>query len=140
MSYNQYNRQKTEEYPVTSPYFSKVCGSLRSRPEDFPSQSQCRDGNTEYLTDSRETDFNDQLTTNMAMSSDFPRVREYSAHPPRSQREEFFPEVFWDINRVRQTHQKPVDKRGQDEPQAGLRRSVEAGVSSKRTRLDPTGT
>lgn len=140
MPYSQYNRQTTEDYPVTSPYFSEVYGSLRSRPEDFTSQSRCIDGNIECLTDSREVDLNDPMTVDMAMSSDFPRVRKYSAHPLRRQREEYFPEVLWDINRLRQTHQQPADKRGQDEPQADLERMPEADVPSKRTRLEPKET
>lgn len=115
-----------EDYPVRSPYFSEVYGSLRSRPEDFMSKSQYREGNIEYLTDSRETDFNDPMTVNMALSSDFP------AHSLRRQTEEYFPEVFWDMNRSRQTHQKPADNREQDLSQASLRRSAEAHVPSKR--------
>jgi len=46
------------------------------------------------------------MTVDMARSSDFPRVRKYSAHPLRRQREEYFPEVLWDINRLR----KPIKK------------------------------
>ena len=123
----------TEDYCVRSPYFSEVYGSLRSRLDDFPSQSQCRDGNVEYLTDSKESDLNDPMKVNMAMSNDFQRVREYSAHSQRLQREEHFPEVFWDMNRLRQTQQKPPDNRRQDEPQASLVRSA-GDVPSKRSR------
>ena len=133
MPYSQRNRQMTEDYPVRSPYFSEVYNSFRSRPEDFTSQKKCRDGNIEYLTDSRETDYSDPMKVNMAMSSDFPRVREYSAHPPRRQ-SEYFPEVFWDMNRLRQTHQKPTDNRRQDEPKTSLGRWAERDVPSKRSR------
>ena len=133
MPYSQYKHQTTEGYPVRSPYFSEVRGSLRSRPEDFPSESQCRDGNIEYLTDSMETDLNDPMKVDMAMPSEFPRVREYSAHPQRRQRE-YFPEVFWDMNRFRETQQRPTDNSRQDEPQASLGRSTEADVRSKRAR------
>ena len=87
----------------------------------------------EYLTDSRETDLRDPMKVNMAMSSDFSRVKEYSAHPPRRQREEHFPEVFWDMNLLRQTYQKPTDNRRQDEPQTGLGRSA-GDIPSKRSR------
>ena len=134
MPHSQYNRQMTEDYPVRSPYFSEVYDSLRSRPEDFTSQSQSRDGNMEYLTDSRETDLSDPMKVNMAMSSDFPRVRQYSSHPAKRQREECFPEVFWDMNRLRQTHQKPADNRRQDKPQTSLERSAEGDVPGKRSR------
>lgn len=123
-----------EDYPVRSPYFSEVYGSLRSRPEDFMSKSQYREGNTEYLTDSRETDLNDPTTVNMAMSSDFPRVREYATHPPRREREDYFPEVFWDMNRLTQPQQKPAGNRVQDVSQASLRRSAEVDVPGKRMR------
>lgn len=118
----------TEDYPVRSQYFSEVHDSLRSRPEDFTTHSQCREGNIAYLTDGT-TD--DPMKVNMAMSSDFPRVREYSALPPRNQRE-YFPDVFWDMNRLRQTHQKPADNRRQDEQKTSFERS--ADVPSKRSR------
>lgn len=117
-----------EDYPVKSPYFSEVYGSLQSRPEDFMSKSQYREGNTEYLTDSRETDLNDPMTVNMA------RVREYATHPPRREREDYFPEVLWDMNRLTQTHQKPAGNRVQDVSQASLRRSAEVDVPGKRMR------
>ena len=122
----------TEDYPVTTPYFSELYGSLQSRPGDF--MSQCGDGNTEYPANSREIHLNNLLTINEARPSD-PRVRKYSAHPPMNPREEYFPEVFWDMNRLRHTHQKPADKRRQDEQQASHGRMVE-DVPSKRTRLD----
>ena len=121
----------TEDCPVRSLYFPEVYDSLRSRPEDFTSQRQCRDGNIEYVTDSRETDFSDAMKANM--SSDFPRVREYSAHPPRRQ-SEYFPEVFWDMNRLRQTHQNPTDNPRQDEPKTSLGRRAEGDFPSKRSR------
>ena len=116
----------TEDYPVTSPYFSELYGSLQSRPGDF--MSQCGDGNTEYPANSRETHLNNLLTINEARPSD--------PHPPMNSREEYSPEVFWDMNRLRHTHQKPADKRRQDEQQASLG-MAEADVPSKRTRLDP---
>ena len=122
-----------EDYLVRSPYFSDVYGSLRSRPEYFMSKSQYREGNIEYLTDSRETDLNGPMAVKMAMSSDFPRGGECAAHPLRRQTEEYFPEVFWDMNRSRQTHQKPASNREQDLSQASLRRSAE-DVPSKRIR------
>lgn len=124
----------TEDYPVTSPYFSELYGSLRSRPGDVA--SQCGDGNTEYPTDSRETHLNNPLTIKVARSSG-PRVREYSAHITMNPREEYFPEVFWDMNRLRHAHQKPADNRRQDEQQASLGKKAEADFPSKRTRLDP---
>lgn len=130
--YSQYNREMTEDYPVTSPYFSELYGSLRSRPGDF--MSQYGDGNTEYPANSRETHLNNLLTINEARPSN-PRVRKYSAHPPMNPREEYFPEVFWDMNRLRHTHQKPADKRRQDEQQASLGKKAEADFPS--TRLDP---
>ena len=121
----------TEDYPVRSLYFPEVYDSLRSRPEDFTSQRQCRDGNIEYVTNSREIDLSDPMKVDM--SSDFPRVREYSEHPPRRQRE-YFPDVFWDMNRLRQTHQNPADNRRQDELRTSLGRSEEGDVPSKRSR------
>lgn len=132
MPSSQYNRQMTEDYPVRSQYFSEVHDSLRSRPEDFTTHSQCREGNIPYLTDGRETDLIDPMKVNMAMSSDFPRVREYSAQPPRNQRE-YFPDVFWNMNRLRQTHQKPTDNRRQDEQKTSFERSA-GDVPSKRSR------
>lgn len=52
-------------------------------------------------------------------------------------REEYSPEVFWNMNRLRHTHPNPADKRRQDEQQASRERIAEADVPSKRTRLDP---
>ena len=121
----------TEDYPVRSQYFSEVYDSLRSRPEDFTNQSQCRDGNIEYLTDSRENDFSDPIK--VAMSSDFSRVTEYSAHPQRRP-SDYFPEVFWDMSRLRQTHQKPADNRRQEEPKSSLGSWAERDIPSKRSR------
>ena len=123
----------TEDYPVRSPYFPEVYDSLRSRPEDLTSQRQCRDGNNEYLTDNRETDFSDPMRVNMAMPSDFPRVREYSAHPP-SRQSEYFPGFFWVMNRLRQTQQKPADNRRKNEPKTSLGRWAGGGIPSKRSR------
>lgn len=132
--YSRYNPQLNEDYPVRSQYFSETYSSLRSIPRDF-SKSQFREGNTEYLAGSKETSVNDPISSNMAMSSDFPRARQYAALPSRSEREEeYFPEVFRDMSRLSQKHQQPDDYRIQDVSQASLKRSAESDVPSKRVR------
>ncbi|KAL9950980.1 hypothetical protein ACROYT_G043564 [Oculina patagonica] len=133
--FSRYNPQLNEKYPIRSQYFPETYSSLRSRPGDF-SKSQFREGNTEYLAGSKETSVNDPMTSNMVMSSEFPRVKEYAALPPRSEREEeYFPEVFRDMSRVsHQRYQQPDDYRIQDVPQASLKRSADSDVPSKRAR------
>ena len=69
------------------------------------------------------------------MPSDFSRVIEYEAVPPRSEREEeYFPEVFCDMSRLSQKHQKLDDYRIQDASHASVKRLADTEVPSKRER------
>ncbi|KAJ7330605.1 hypothetical protein OS493_022220 [Desmophyllum pertusum] len=122
-------RQSYKEY-----YFTDVSSSLRLRPEEL-SKSQYREpGITEYLqADSRETGVNHSVPTHATKSSDFPRVREYEARPPRREREDdFFPEALWNASRLSQ--KPPDDYRVQDVSQASVKRSADTDIPSKRTR------
>ena len=129
--YSRHNPQLNEDYPIRSQYFSETYSSSRSRPGDF-SKSQFREGNTEYVAGSKEISVIDSITTNMAMPSDFSRVREYSAVPSRSEREkEYYPEVFRDMSRL---SQKPDDYRIKDVSRASIKRLADTEIPGKRER------